>query len=100
MYDTFLAVILLCSINGGLDIKDSCKYLLDKRGPAGTMVACRTRLDDLWGRFQLNAEMVASTHKEIGDYKLNYASHRGFCLDQKLVAQNGVESEIRKYYEQ
>ena len=90
----FLAVILLCSINGGLDVENSCKYLTDKKGPVALRATCQKRLDELWGRFQVNAAFVAKTHKEIGDFKLSYASHRGFCVDPKL----GVEQEIKKYY--
>jgi hypothetical protein len=94
MYDTFLAVILMCAVNGGLDVPDSCKYVQDKRGPVGTRVSCQKRLDELWVRIEKNTEFLTKLHKEIGDYKLSYASHRGFCVDPKL----GPEKEIKKYY--
>ena len=94
MYDTFLAVILMCSINGGLDVEGSCKYVQDMRGPVATRATCRLRLDQLWVRIEKNTEFLTKLHKEVGDFKLSQKSHRGFCVDPKL----GAESEIKKYY--
>ena len=94
MYDTFLAVILMCSINGGLNIPDSCRYMQDRLGPVATRATCLRRLDELWVRIMDNKEFLTRFHKEAGDFKLNQAAHRGYCVDPKL----GIESEIKKYY--
>lgn len=94
MYDTFLAIILMCSVNGGLDIPNSCKFVQDINGSVATRASCLTRLDLMWKRIETNTVFLTKLNKDVGDFKLNYASHRGYCVDPKL----GAESEIRKYY--
>lgn len=94
MYDTFLAIILMCGVNGGVDIPNSCKFVQDRLGPVATRASCTKRLDALWVRIEANTEFLTGLHKEVGDFKLTYSAHRGFCVDPKL----GVDSEIKKYY--
>ena len=97
MYDTFLAVILLCSIQtGSLTTIDPEKCIMyqDRMGPSALRATCRKKLDALWSRI-MRPETVTKAHKKIGDFKLTQDKHRGVCVDPKL----GLEKELKKYYD-
>ena len=95
MYDVYIAIILLCTPVGGVDVEGSCKVLKDAMGPTMSKVACRERLDGMWRRIEKNTEFLTRTHKELGDFRLSYPAHRGFCLDPK----EAEYTQIKKYYD-
>lgn len=97
MYDTFLAVIMLCALNAapGTALEDRCVFMQDREGPVATRKSCGIAMDKMWKRMMVNPEFISRTHKKIGDFRLIQSKHRGFCLDPKLP----LDAEIQKYYE-
>jgi hypothetical protein len=97
MFDTFLAVIMLCALNAapGTPIEKKCVFMQDRLGPSASRVTCQKRLDKLWVRMMNNPEFIARTHKQIGDFRLIQNKHRGFCVDPQFP----LDQEIQKYYE-
>ena len=97
MFDTFLAVILICAPGAGLsDMAKKCVFVQDKLGPVAQRVTCDRRLDELWARVVKDTEFLVRAHQKIGDFKTNsLMNHRGFCLDPQFPQ----EQEILKYYE-
>jgi len=97
MYDTFLAVILLCAVKAGslatID-PDKCIMYQDRMGPSALRSTCLNKLDTLWLRIMSPAN-VTKAHKKIGDFKLSQKAHRGVCVDPRL----GIEQELHKYYD-
>ena len=98
MYDTFLAVIMMCAINAapGTALENRCVFVQDREGPSATRVTCRKKMDAMWQRIMKNGKFISETHKKIGDFRLIQSKHRGFCLDPKLP----LDGEIEKYYNQ
>lgn len=94
MYDTFIAMILVCGVNGSLDIPNSCSFAKDKMGPVATVASCHKRLDALWGRMMADSAYLVRLHDNIGPFKLSYPAHRGYCISPVL----DPEVEIKKYY--
>jgi predicted secreted protein len=97
MFDTFLAVILMCALHSapGTPFEDRCIYVQDKTGPSALRSTCQGKLDKMWQRIMDNGAFISATHKKIGDFRLIQRYHRGFCLDPQW----NPEIEIQKYYD-
>jgi hypothetical protein len=97
MFDTFLAVIMICALNAdpSLPLEKRCVFVQDRTGPSALRSTCLIKMDAMWLRIMENGEFITATHKKIGDFRLIQRKHRGFCIDPQYP----LDQEIQKYYE-